>query len=226
MGKEHPVGESFSFFGRDGKIIGIINDFHFETLYHEVKPLVLIHSNPGSDHYVIIRINGSNISEHIKFIGDTWRKVIPHYPFEFNFLDENFDMQYRKEHLMETLFNYFTMLAISIAFLGLFGLISFESERRTKEIGIRKVLGASVLRIAGTLVKEFIILVIIANIIAWPIAYLFMNQWLQNFALRTHWGFGIFVLSGLGALIIALLTVSYRSIKAATANPVEALRYE
>ena len=226
MGKKNPVGESFAFFGRQGKIIGIINDFQFETFYHEVKPLVLLYSGPRNDHYVMIRIPGKNIAEHIKFIEETWKKAIPDYPFDYHFLDENFNVQYRKEQQMKLLFNDFTALTIVIAFLGLFGLISFEAERRRKEIGIRKTLGASVPHIVSILVKELMILIAVANVIAWPMAYFFMNKWLQNFALRTTFGIWIFIISGSAALCIAIITISFQTVKAAIANPVEALRYE
>ena len=226
VGTTHPIGEPFSIFGINGTIIGVVKDFHFETFYHEVNPLVIVRSSPASDHYAMIRVNGNNISDHIKFIKDKWNELIPNYPFESNFLDEDFNSQYGKEQRMETLFNYFTALALFIAFLGLFGLVSFESERRTKEIGIRKTLGAPILSIVTTLIKELIILTVVANIIAWPAAFIFMSNWLQNFALHVNLGFWIFFLSGCIAFFIAMISVSFQTIKAARANPVDSLRYE
>ena len=226
MGEEDPIGKTFSFIGRQGRIIGVVEDFQFETFYHDVKPLVLMHSEPRSDHYMIIRLGDGHIPRNVQIIKEAWKRQIPHYPFDCGFLDEHFDMQYRNEMRMGTLFDYFSILAFCIAFLGLFGLVTFEAERRTKEVGIRKVLGASAINVVSLLNRELLLLIITANIIAWPVAYFLMNRWLQNFAYRTRLSLSIFILSGLTALVIALLTVSYQTIKAATANPVEALRYE
>ena len=142
------------------------------------------------------------------------------------FLDESFDYQYREDERLSKIFSYFTLLAISIACLGLFGLASFTAEQRTKEIGIRKVLGASATKVFLLLSKEFLKWIILANIIAWPIAYLVMKKWLQNFSYQTKLGFDIFIVSGIIALIITLLTVSYQSVRSALANPVESLKYE
>jgi putative ABC transport system permease protein len=155
-----------------------------------------------------------------------WEEFAPDYPFVYSFLDERLDSLYRGEQLMGTLFRWFSGLTIFIACIGLMGMASFTAEQRTKEIGIRKVLGASVFGIVGMLLREFSRWVIIANIIAWPVAYYFMNEWLKNFASRIDLGVWTFVLSGLAALAVALLTVSFQSIKAAAANPVDSLRYE
>ena len=155
-----------------------------------------------------------------------WELLQPAFPFEYSFLDEDFDKQYKIDKKLSQIFSYFTFLAILIACLGLFGLASFTAEQRTKEIGIRKALGASVSEIIFLLSKEFTRWVLVANIIAWPLAYFAMNRWLQNFAYRINIGIGTFILAALLALVIALLTVGYQAIKAARANPVEALRYE
>jgi putative ABC transport system permease protein len=162
----------------------------------------------------------------IQFIQETWEKIVPMYPFEYRFVDEDFDRAYANIERMGRLANVFTFIAIFIACLGLFGLASFTAEQRSKEIGVRKVLGASVPGIVLLLSKEFTKWVIVANIIAWPIAYLFINNWLQEFAYRTNIGIFIFIVSGVSALLIALIMVSYQAIKAAVANPVESLRYE
>jgi putative ABC transport system permease protein len=162
----------------------------------------------------------------LQFLEKRWELLQPAFPFEYSFLDEAFDRQYRFEKKLSQIFTYFTFLAILIACLGLFGLASFSTEKRTKEIGIRKALGASVSEIILMLSKEFTKWVLAANVIAWPIAYFAMKQWLQNFAYRTEIGFSTFILAGVLAFVIALLTVGYQSIKAARANPVEALRYE
>lgn len=226
MGEDNPLGKNFAFIGRRGKIVGVVQDFQFETFHHEIKPLVLMHSEPKSDHYMIIRLGEGNVTSNIKIIEEAWKRHIPHYPFECGFLDAHFDMQYRNEMRMRMLFDYFSILALCIAFLGLFGLVTFETERRTKEIGIRKVLGASARSVVLLLTRELFLLILAANIIAWPAAYFLMNQWLQNFAFHMNLSIWIFILSGLAALMIALLTVSYQTIKAATANPADSLQYE
>jgi putative ABC transport system permease protein len=148
------------------------------------------------------------------------------YPFEFRFVDDDFNLAYTNIERMGSLADVFTLVAIFIACLGLFGLASFTAEQRSKEIGIRKVLGASMPGIVVLLSKEFTKWVLIANVIGWPLAYLVMHRWLQNFAYRVEIGIEIFILSGLAALFIALLAVSYKTIKAATANPADSLRYE
>jgi putative ABC transport system permease protein len=175
---------------------------------------------------MLIRIHPENISSSIAFIERTWERVIPMFPFEFGFLEEAVDRSYTNIRRTGDLITCFAVLAVCIACLGLFGLASFMVEQRTKEIGIRKVLGASVPGIFILLSREFIKWIVLANLIAWPSAYYFINNWLQNFAYRTNLSVWIFIFSGLAALAIALLTVSYQSIKAARANPVEALRYE
>jgi putative ABC transport system permease protein len=176
--------------------------------------------------YVFARIKTDNISRTIASIESIWDKVIPEYPFEFHFLDDTIEARYRSEQRLETILRIFTILAISISCFGLFGLISFTAQTRAKEIGIRKVLGASVGSVVRLLSKEFVVLVVLANIIAWPVAYFVMTGWLKNFAYRTEIGLATFLLSGFIALVIAILTVCYQSIKAALANPVNSLRYE
>ena len=166
------------------------------------------------------------MSGTIESIRDTFRSSFPGSPFEFSFLDEAYDHYYRQQIQLGKLLNGFTFLAILISCLGLFGLASFMAQQRTKEIGIRKTLGASVSRITSLLSREFVKWVLVSNLIAWPVAYFLMKQWLQDFAYRAALGVDIFILSGLASLLIALLTVSFQSIRAATANPVDSLRYE
>jgi len=225
MGLESPVGKGFSFWNRKGNIIGVMKDFHFRPLHKEIQPIVF-KIFPDWFRHIYIRIKPGNVHAALDSLKKTWYKLNPDYPFEYHFLDDAFDNLYRAEERMGTLTNYFTFLGIFIACMGLFGLVSFMAEQRTKEIGVRKVLGASVPGIILLLSKEFTRLVLVANIISWPIAYYTMNRWLQNFAYRTGIGLWLFVFSAGLALVIALLTVSYQSIKAAVANPVEALRYE
>ncbi len=225
FGFDNPIGMKMSIWGHKGEIIGVIKDFHSASMHLSIEP-VAFRVYPDWFSMFSIKISSEDIPETIAFLEDTWKKFSPEYPFEYSFLDEEVDRMYRTEQRLGRSFFYFTVIAIFIASLGLFGLISYSAERRTKEIGIRKVLGAQISNITWLLSKEFLFLVCIANIIAWPVAYYFMNKWLQNFAYRINIGLGIFLASGMIALIIALLTVSYQSIKAATANPVDSLRYE
>jgi putative ABC transport system permease protein len=225
MGIESPIGKQFSLWDTKGTIIGVVKDYHFDSLHKEIEPLILaILPDLYSD--ICIKIKSDNISNTIRELNSIWEKYVPEYPFEYHFLDESLDNLYRVEERIGISFKYFTVIAIIVSCLGLFGLASFTTEQRTKEIGIRKILGATVPNIILLFTQEFIKWVLIANIIAWPIAYYLMNRWLQNFAYRTNIGLSTFIFSAALALFIALVTVSYQSIKAALANPIEALRYE
>jgi putative ABC transport system permease protein len=227
MGKESVVGEKFSFVGRDGKIIGVMKNFHYYSLRNKIEPLAIYMRPPDQGfNYTLIRIPPENISASLDFVKETWQKVVPDFPFEYRFLVDDFEYYYRSEERMGDLLRYFSILAVLIACLGLFGLASFTAEQRTKEIGIRKVLGASASQITLLLCREFFVLVLLANFIAWPVAYFVMRNWLQDFAYRTSLGVFTFVLTMVLALIIALLTVSFQAVKAAVANPVDALKYE
>jgi len=225
MGRESVVGESCMFFGREGTIIGVTRNWHYQPVRNEIEPLAL-YIEPEWNRVMLIRIPTGNISESIKSIETVWKRVIPTYPFEYYFLDENFDEMYRTEESIGTLLKYFTVLAVFVACLGLFGLASFTSEQRTKEIGIRKVLGANVSNITLLLCREFFLLVLVSNIIAWPVAYFLMKGWLQKYAYRTSLSVFIFVAAMGIALMVAFLSVSFQAIRAATANPVDSLRYE
>jgi putative ABC transport system permease protein len=225
IGLKSVLGRPFKEFRKAGKIIGVFKNTHFRPLTNQINPLYF-QLNPERVNHLVIRVPTENMQATIQFIKITWEEIIPMYPFEYRFVDEDFDRAYTNIERMGRLANVFTFIAIFIACLGLFGLASFTSEQRSKEIGVRKVLGASVPGIVVLLSKEFTKWVIIANIIAWPIAYLFINNWLQEFAYRTNIGILIFIVSGVLALFIALITVSYQAIKAAVANPIESLRYE
>ncbi len=225
MGFESVVGRPFKEFGKAGNIIGVFKNTHFRPLNNLINPLYF-QLNPGRINHLVIRVPTENMQATIQFIKETWEEIVPMYPFEFRFVDDAFNLAYTNIRRMSRLANVFTLIAIFIACLGLFGLASFTAEQRSKEIGIRKVLGASMPGIVVLLSKEFTKWVLIANVIGWPLAYLVMNRWLQNFAYRAHIGIEIFILSGLSALVIALIAVSYQTIKAATANPVDSLRYE
>jgi len=174
----------------------------------------------------MIKIRPDSVSEAMRFLEKKWKKIDSSQMFDYWFLDEGFDRLYRDVKRLGTIFSCFTLLAIVIACLGLFGLASFTAEQRTKEIGIRKALGASVPDIFIMLSKTFIKWVLVANIIAWPIAYFVSNDWLEDYPYRINMNPGTFVIAGLLALLIALMTVSYQAIKAARANPIAALRYE
>jgi len=225
MGLDSGNGAEFNLWNKPRKIIGVMKSFNFEAMNKKIEPLVLMLWPIGLD-FVLIRISPGEISATIEFISKTWKKIIPMYPFVYQFLDEDYKKMYSEIGTLGKLANTFSLMAIFLACLGLFGLISFTAEQRSKEIGIRKVLGASVPGVIFLLSKEFTKCVLVANIIAWPVAYIAMKGWLENFAYRTSIGIGTFVLSGFVALLIAVVTVSYQSIKAAFANPVDSLRYE
>jgi putative ABC transport system permease protein len=176
--------------------------------------------------YITLTVSTEEISQTLSFVSDKWKKLFPGIPIEYYFLDEDFNRYYRSEEKTGKLVGIFAFLGIFVACLGLFGLSCFMAEQRTKEIAIRKVHGAKVLNITSLQIEDFIKWIFFAVIFAWPIAYFITTKWLQSFAHRVHLDVWIFILSGLAALLIALLTVSYQSIKAATANPVDSLRYE
>jgi putative ABC transport system permease protein len=225
MGMKNPVGKKLAFWGRKGTIIGVVKDFHYKSLHKEIEPLVL-RIAPRLDLYIFVKTKSENISKTLNYIQRTYGKFNPGYPFEFTFLDDEIDKLYNDDRRTLKIFNYFTFIAIFISCLGLFGLAAFMAQLRTKEVGVRRVLGAPIPNIVLLLSKEFLALVVFANIFAWPIAYIVMNKWLHNFAYRTTPGYLTFILSALLALVIALATVIYQSIKAATINPVDALKYE
>ncbi|MGB2906942.1 MAG: ABC transporter permease [Candidatus Aminicenantaceae bacterium] len=224
MGFQDPVGKNMAWNHKSGPIIGVIKDFHLSSLHREIKPLGIM-VLPWYN-YLCFRLHPENIAGTMDFIKSTIQKFRPHQEITYKFMDEWIDARYRAEERMGTIIQYFTILAIFISCLGLLGLTSFTAEQRTKEIGIRKVLGSTVSRIVLLLSKDFLKWVIVSNLIAWPAAYLLMKNWLQNFAYRASLDVWIFVLSGSAALVIAMITVSYQSLRAALANPIDALKYE
>jgi putative ABC transport system permease protein len=209
---------------RKGKVIGVVRDFNVSSLHNKIDPVVLF-IKPEYQ-YISVRIRSEEVQATLAFLKQTWFDYFSHLPFEYFFLDDRFDHLHRADERLGQVFGYFSLLAIFVAGLGLFGLASFTAEQRTKEIGVRKVLGASVSNVVALLSKDFVKIVLIANILAWPLAYFAMNRWLENFAYRTDIEWWVFALAGGLALVIALLTVSTQAIKAALANPVESLRYE
>jgi len=225
MGVKSAVGMKLTLFHKTGPIIGVMRNFHYHHMKTKIEPLAIF-INPYFNKYILIKLQPENRKASLDFIKKTWEKFSPDYPFEYSFVSKDYNSLYMHEEKMGKILTGFTVFAILIACLGLWGLTSFIMERRTKEIGIRKVLGSSVLEIITILIKDFTQWILLANLIAWPIAWYIMNRWLQNFAYKTDISWWEFALSGGIALVIALATVSFQAIKAATANPVESLRYE
>ena len=214
-------GESYRW-----EVIGVVKDFHFQDLHVPVQPYAFQLNNNPSYNYIIAHAKTTNISSTLKSIEQTWHKLNLNEPFEYSFLDQDFYKNYQAEERLASIVGYFTIIAILISCLGLFGLAAFSAEQRIKEIGVRKVLGASVGSIVSLLSKDFLKLVGIAIIIASPVAWWAMNKWLQDFAYRTDIGWQVFLLTAAIALCIALLTVSFQAIRAAVTNPVKSLRTE
>jgi hypothetical protein len=225
MGGESPLGREFTFWGKKYRTMGVVRDYHISPMHFTLKPLILAYI-PNDFHFFVIKIDSERTPEAIQSMERVWKRFAPEYPFEYRFIDEEYDTMYRTEQRVGTIFRSFAILAIVISCLGLFGLASFLAERRTKEIGIRKALGASVSEIILLLSKEFTKWVVVANLIAWPVAYYAMNRWLEGFAHRINIGMGPFIVAALMAVVIALLTVIYQAVKAALTDPVKALRYE
>jgi putative ABC transport system permease protein len=206
-------------------VIGVIRDFHFRSLHERIEPLIL--QLRGSTFRIMyVKLRSENIEESLTLIRNTWKTIFPHRPFEFFFLEDDIDAMYKSEQKMGQLFRYASLLAVFIACLGLFGLVSFATEQRTKEIGIRKAIGATVTNIVLLLSREFLKWIVVANVIAWPVAYFIMDAWLRDFAYRAKMSVWLFVLSTVLAFVIALVTVSTQTVKAALANPIKTLRYE
>ena len=225
MGVTSPIGMELINETVKRTVVGVVKNYHFRSLHKEIEPLVLILA-PELCRGLCARIKSRNIASTLTFLEKKWKQFAPDYPFNYDFLDDRLERLYKPEQVVGTIFKIVTLLTIFISCLGLFGLSSFMAERRTKEIGIRKVLGASVPGLALMLSREFTRLVIFANVIAWPIAYLAMKKWIRSYAYHTAISLDIFIMAGILALIIAWLTISYQSVKAALANPVDALRYE
>ena len=228
-GLDNPVGQKFPVIFQDAVIIGVVEDFHYYPLHRKIDPMVLRMSgtsNLSSVYQIAVKINSDNIPSAISLLEKTWKSVSGNRPFNYNFLDDNIAEQYFEEQRWLGIMKYAFILTMFITCLGLFGLASLAVAKRTKEVGIRKVLGANIASIVILLLNEFMLLVLLANIIAWPLAYYVMHKWLQNFAYHIEIGWTLFILSGIIAAGIALLTVCYQVIKAGRANPVETLRYE
>ncbi len=231
FGFDDPLSEEIRYFGGgeygtylDLKVVGVFKDFNFETLRNNIRPLALMLTTQGGN--ISVRTAAGDLSGTLSTVEGLWEKHAPDQPFQYSFLDEDFDKLFRAEQRLGEVFSVFTSLAILVACLGLLGLASFMAEQRTKEIGIRKVLGASIASVILLLSKDFTKLVLIAFGLAIPLAYFIMHSWLKGFAFRISIGPSIFILAGASALLVAWLTVSWQSIKAASANPVKSLRSE
>jgi putative ABC transport system permease protein len=228
LGYSQPVGRSiFGFFGvgeRQLRIVGVTDDFHYEPLHLPILPMVTLVSH-GFPTRIVLKVHG-NISDIRRDLADQWTAFSGGQPFTSYFLDQHLETYYSRDEAEGVLFAILSSVGILISCLGLLGLTMYAAEQRTKEFGIRKVLGASASSLAGLLTKELLGIVLVANLIAWPIAYFAMNRWLQDFAYHVETSWWVFAVAGCVAMIIALMTISFQSIKTVRANPVDALKYE
>ncbi len=225
MKLKNPVGESITFWTRPGKIIGVIKDYHVNTLHNPIEPVIL-RLDPRSAWYLMARIEQGMTTKAIEALGELTTQLNPAYPFDYHFTDQTYEQQYKSETTVGKLADYFAFMAIFISCLGLLGLIIFSAEQRTKEIGVRKILGATARQVVVLLSKDYVLLVVIAFAISSPVAYYFMKGWLLNFAYRIDIGWTVFMAAGATSLLIALMTVGLQAWKAATANLVESMRSE
>jgi putative ABC transport system permease protein len=234
FGLESPVGTHLPYIPRGNltafpvdeiEIIGVVKDFHCRSLHQEINPILISYNEDWMSHGGILH-SGENLAAVVSYAKEVWKLFAPGFPFEFSFLDQEIREMYAKDAVFEQVFFYAAGFSILIACLGLLGLTSYVAAKKTKEIGIRKVLGASLSQILLLLSTEFTAAILLANLIAWPVAYYLMKKWLDNFAYRIDLGIGLFVLSALLALGVGLITVGWQSLKAASANPVHSLKYE
>lgn len=232
LGYENPVGRFLLGGFRDGdtrrkyKIIGVVEDFHTESMHEQIPNVVMRYPGDFHGRYMAIKMRSDNINKTIGNIENLWEEFLPRQPFDYFFMDTYFDNLHKAESRTGKLLLIFSIVALFIASMGLFGLSSFITEQRTKEIGVRKVMGSSVTNILMLLSRQFTKWVLIANVIAWPVAFYFTDQWLQNFAYRINLSVEFFILTGIGSILLALLTISYQTVKAASTNPARSLRYE
>ena len=227
-GKQAP-GHTLTYSNNQGgkityRVIGVVQDFHFKSLHERISPLVMVLGNHSGT--LIVKVKNQDLVGLLATSKKHWQALTAEEPFTYAFLDERFNQTYQSEQKIGLILAIFAGLTILVACLGLFGLVTFTAEQRTKEIGIRKVLGASVTNIVALLSRDFLKLVLLANVLAWPLAGWAMHRWLQDFAYRIDLGWWVFALAGVAALLIALLTVSFQAVRAAMANPVQSLRSE
>jgi putative ABC transport system permease protein len=220
-----PVGKKFKLRQTEGTIIGVVKDFHFASMRQKIQPAIFYY-HPKEYGRLYIKTTGKDAPKAIAAAANEWKKYNPGFPFDYAFLDDAFNNLYKSEQQTGLLFNIFSAIAIFISCLGLFGLAAYTAQIRTREIGVRKVLGASVTGIIRLLAVDFIKLVIMAILIAVPVSWYAMNKWLQDFAYKINIGWSVFLLAGFIAVLIAVLTISFQSVKAAISNPVKSLRTE
>lgn len=225
MEMAEPLGKELQVWERSGRIIGVIKDYHFESLHSPIIPMAM-RIQPNGLYQACVRIAPHKVADTLAFLEAKWEEVYPEYPFTYSFLDDTIAAQYRSEQSVGRIVTIFTVLGLLISCLGILGLSSYITEQRTKEIGIRKVLGASVAGVIRHISKEFVGLVLAANLIAWPVAYYLLQRWLQTFAYRVDLAWWTFAATGLAVLLVSMLTISWQVLRAATADPVESLRYE
>jgi putative ABC transport system permease protein len=226
MGEDPVVGTRFSYGGPQGKVVGVLKDFHFDTLQSKIEPLVVLRGRKDYFRYILVRLDRADIRAGMEALEAAWKAVIPGYPFECSFLDADVNDMYAAETRMGGVLRAFAGFAVLIACLGLFGLAAYAAERRTKEIGIRRILGASVPEVISLLCREFLLLIGLANLIAAPVAFVLMKNWLGRYAYRTEMGAPLFAGVFLASLAAGLLTVVVQVVRAAAANPAKSLRYE
>jgi putative ABC transport system permease protein len=227
LGLKNPIGADIvnETVRVQGKVVGVVEDFHFATLHNEVEPLVLQYK-PEWTGNLLVKIRAGKTASAISYLKNKVEKIAPGTLFSYGFLDDKIAGLYKKEDNMSNILAVFSVLAIIISCLGLFGLVAFAAEVRTREIGIRKVIGASVTNLVQMLSRDFIILVLIGNIIAWPLAWYAMHKWLQEFTYRINIQWQVFLLAGIATLVIAILTIGWHCLRSANANPVKSLRTE
>ena len=230
MGFTNPIGQNLKIWGHEGPIVGITEDFHFSSLHNTIEPLIMMVTKPEESamyfRTLTIRLTPKSLPQSLNKIEEIWKSIYPKELFEFHFMEEKLNRSYFSEFRMGSLFRYFSLLAIFIACLGLYGLTAFTMEQKNKEIGVYKVFGSSVSGLVFKFSKGYIYWIIIANIIAWPVTYYFMNNWLGNFAYKTGFSIWPFIVSGVITLLVALLAIGWQTFIAANKNPVDALRYE
>lgn len=224
MGLENPINSKFRAYGIEGHIIGVLKDFHMASLYDAIEPIIVIYE-PNSTSVAHIKVKG-DVQQALNSIESIHQNIEPDFPFEYLFMDQEYEAEYKNELMISTLAKIFTVVSIFLSCLGLFGLSAFSASLRTKEIGIRKVLGANITGLMFRLTRDYIYLILIALVLAIPLSYYFSNDWLKNFEFRTELGIEIFIISGLAAILIGSLTVSIKFYQVASANPVDKLRAE
>ena len=224
MGMTNPVGQNLELYETKGTIVGVVEDYHFRDLKSDIGPAVMYYAPDA--YRVYLKTSGTNTTATIAAVEELWKEYTPDFPLDYSFLDASYEKMYREDQRTGKLFNIFSVIAILVSCLGLFGLTTYAAQLKKREIGIRKVLGASVFQVTRLLSKDFLILVVVAAVVAIPLAWYVMQLWLQDFVYKTAMSWWIFALAGGITLLIAMLTVSFQAIKAAIANPIKSLRTE